>query len=223
MLKIQDINLSLLKPWEGNPRSSDGAIDAVAKSIESFGFNVPILCDQEFTIIAGHTRWEAAKRIGMKSVPVIVLGISKLQRKAFAIADNKTAELAEWDYPKLRKVLHELKHKSINMISLGYSKAELQALLTQQRQFNWKAFEEQLKARLAPRYLLLPVKVPAEKKECLKEAIKKCADEQGVDEKDFAKVAGKVLCLLLGCDNEKAIDNKSEKHYCIDKADLPNA
>ncbi|MHC4459922.1 MAG: ParB N-terminal domain-containing protein, partial [Planctomycetota bacterium] len=175
MLKVQDINLSLLKPWEDNPRSSEGAIDAVAKSVESFGFNVPILCDQEFTIIAGHTRWEAAKKIGMKSV---------------AIADNKTAELAEWDYPKLRKVLHELKHKSINMISLGYSQAELQALLTQQRQFNWKAFEEQLKARFAPRYLLLPVKVPAEKKECLKEAIKRCADEQGVDEKDFAKVAG---------------------------------
>lgn len=223
MLKIQDINLSLLKPWEDNPRSSDGAIDAVAKSIRSFGFNVPILCDQEFTIIAGHTRWEAAKKIGMKSVPVIVLGISKIQRKAFAIADNKTAELAGWDYPKLQKVLYELKRKKINMLSLGYSQVELQALLTQQRQFDWKAFEEQLKARLAPRYLLLPVKVQAGKKESLKKTIKKFAGEHGVDEKDFAKAAGEVLCLLLTCNNEKTIDNKSEKRDCIDTSDLPEA
>jgi len=223
MLKVQDIDLSLLKPWEDNPRSNDGAVDAVVKSIESFGFNAPILCDRQFTIISGHTRWKAAKKIGMKSVPVIVLGISKVQRKAFAITDNKTAELAEWDYPKLRKVLYELKHKTINMLSLGYSQAELQALLTQQRQFDWKVFEEQLKTRLASRYLLLPVKVPAETKESLKKAIKKFADEHGVDEKDFAKAAGEVLGLLLACNNEKTIDNKSEKRDCIDTADLSEA
>ena len=221
MLEVQDISLSLLKPWEDNPRINDGAVDAVVKSIESFGFNVPILCDRQFAIIAGHTRWKAAKKIGMKSVPVIVLGIDKVQRKAFAIADNKTAGLAEWDYPKLRKVLYELKHKKINMLSLGYSQAELQALLTQQRQFDWKAFEEQLKTRLASRYLLLPVKVPAETKEHLKKAIRKFADEHGVDEKDFAKAAGEVLGLLLGLKNEKITDNKSEKHHCIDTADLP--
>jgi len=223
MLKVQDINLSLLKPWEDNPRSNDGAVDAVVKSIESFGFNVPILCDRQFTIIAGHTRWKAAKKIGMKSVPVIVLGINEIQRKAFAITDNKTAELAEWDYPKLRKALCELKHKKINMLSLGCSQAELQALLTKQRQFDWKAFEEQLKTKLAPRYLLLPVKVPADTKESLKKAIKKFAGEHGVDEKDFAKAAGEVLGLLLACNNEKTIDNKSEKRDCIDTADLPES
>jgi len=94
MLEVQDVELSLLKPWEDNPRINDEAVDAVAKSIKSFGFNVPILCDQELTIIAGHTRWKAAKKIGMKSVPVIVLAITEDQRKAFAVADNKTAELA---------------------------------------------------------------------------------------------------------------------------------
>ena len=95
MLEVQDVELSLLKPWEDNPRINDEAVDAVAKSIKSFGFNVPILCDQELTIIAGHTRWKAAKKIGMKSVPVIVLAITEDQRKAFAVADNKTAELAD--------------------------------------------------------------------------------------------------------------------------------
>jgi ParB/RepB/Spo0J family partition protein len=128
MLKVQDIKLSLLKPWEDNPRINDEAVDAVVKSIESFGFNVPILCDQQFTIITGHTRWKAAKKVGMISVPAIVLEITEAQRKAFAVADNKTSELAKWDYVKLRKVLEELKRKKINLPSLGYSQAELMAL-----------------------------------------------------------------------------------------------
>ncbi|MFA5252085.1 MAG: ParB N-terminal domain-containing protein [Phycisphaerae bacterium] len=223
MLKVQNIDLSLLRPWEDNPRINDDAVDSVARSIEHFGFNVPILCNQELVIIAGHTRWKAAKKIGMKSVPVIVLEMTEDQHKAFAVADNKTAEVASWDYPKLRKVLRELKHKKINIPSLGYSKTELQALLTQQKRFDWKVFEEQLKARLTTRYLLLPVKVLAETKESLKKAIRKFADEHGINKKDFAKATGEVLGLLLDCKSEKTINNKGEKHDCIDTADIPKA
>jgi len=79
MLKVQQIEPSKLKPWEDNPRINDEAVDAVVKSIKSFGFNVPILCDQQFTIIAGHTRWKAAKKIDMKSVPVIMLELLTLE------------------------------------------------------------------------------------------------------------------------------------------------
>lgn len=198
MLKVQDIELSLLKPWEDNPRINDEAIDAVVKSIESFGFNVPILCDQQFTIIAGHTRWKAAKKIGMKSAPVIVLEITEDQRKAFAIADNKTAELAEWDYTKLQNVLKELKSKKIKLPSLGYSQAELQALLTKQREFDWNTFEERFKMNLAQAYVLLPIKVWTEVKETFNKAIKQCANEHRVKEKDFARASGEVFGLLLG-------------------------
>lgn len=198
MLKIQQMEPSKIKPWEDNPRINDEAVDAVAKSIKSFGFNVPILCDQRLTIIAGHTRWKAAEKIGMKSVPVIVLEISETQRKAFAVADNKTAEIADWDYQKLRKVLEELKNKKINLPSLGYCQAELQALLTKQKEFDWKAFEDRFKTKLTLMYVLLPVKVSVEMKEALKKAIKKFADDHGIEEKDFAKMAGQVLGLLLG-------------------------
>lgn len=198
MLNIQNIKISLLKPWEDNPRINDEAVAAVAKSIESFGFNVPILCDQQFTIIAGHTRWKAAKKIGMTSVPVIVIEITEDQRKAFAIADNKTAEIADWDYPKLRKVLAELKNIKISLPSLGFCQAELQALLSQQRQFDWKAFEERLKAKVASVYVLVPIKVAVEMKETFKRSIAQFANEHGIDEKDFAKMAGQVLGLLLG-------------------------
>jgi len=141
MLKVQQIEASKLKPWENNPRINDKAVDAVAKSIRSFGFNVPILCDQQLTIIAGDARWKAAKKIGMNSVPVIILELSDAQRDAFALADNKTGEIADWDFPKLRKLLEELKCKNIDLPSLGYYQAELQALLTKQKEFDWTAFE----------------------------------------------------------------------------------
>lgn len=198
MLKIQQMEPSKLKPWENNPRINDEAVDTVAKSIKSFGFNVPILCDQRLTIIAGHTRWKAAEKIGMKSVPVIFLEISETQRKAFVVADNKTAEIADWDYQKLRKVLEELKNKKINLPSLGYCQAELQALLTKQKEFDWKAFEDRFKTKLTLIYVLLPVKVSVEMKEALKKAIKKFANDHGIEEKDFAKMAGQVIGLLLG-------------------------
>ena len=198
MLQIRQIELSTLKPWEDNPRINDEAVDAVAESIKSFGFNVPILCDQQFTIIAGHTRWKAAKKIGIKSVPVIVLELSEAQRKAFAVADNKTGEIADWDYPRLQKVLEELKCKKINPPSLGYSQGELQALLTKQKEFDWKAFEERFKSKLTSTYVLLPVKVSVEMKETFKEAIKELANKHEIKEKDFAKAAGQVLGLLLG-------------------------
>jgi len=198
MLKVQQIEPSKLKPWEDNPRINDEAVDAVVKSIKSFGFNVPILCDQQFTIIAGHTRWKAAKKIGMTSVPVIMLELSEAQRDAFAIADNKTGEVANWDYPGLRKILERLKCKKINLPSLGYSQSELQALLTQQRKFDWEAFEQQFKTKLSSIYVLLPIKVSVNMKEIFKEAIQELANKHEIKEKDPAKAAGQVLGLLLG-------------------------
>lgn len=198
MLKVQQIETSELQPWENNPRINDEAVDAVVKSIKSFGFNVPILCDQQFTIIAGHTRWKAAKKIGMKSVPVIILELTEAQRNAFAIADNKTSEIADWDYPRLRKILERLQSKKINLPSLGYSQGELQALLTKQKKFDWKAFEQRFKAKLSSMYVFLPIKVPAEMKEIFKKAIQQLANKHEIKEKDPAKAAGQVLGLLLG-------------------------
>lgn len=198
MLKVQQIEPSKLKPWEDNPRINDKAVDAVVKSIKSFGFNVPILCDQQFIIIAGHTRWKAAKKIGMKSVPAIMLELTEVQRDAFAIADNKTSEIADWDYPGLRKILERLQSKKINLPSLGYSQGELQALLTKQKEFDWRAFEQRFKAKLGLMYVFLQIKVPVEMKEIFKKAIQELVNKHEIKEKDPAKAAGQVLGLLLG-------------------------
>lgn len=129
MLEVREINIDNLHPWKDNPRLNDHAVDAVAESIRSFGFNVPILCDQNLTIIAGHTRWKAAKKIGMEKVPVIVVEMTDTQRRAFAIADNKTAEIADWDFPKLREVLEELRSEDMDIKSLGFSDEEMKELL----------------------------------------------------------------------------------------------
>jgi ParB/RepB/Spo0J family partition protein len=102
MLQVQEIEIEKLHPWEDNPRLNDHAVDAVAESIRSFGFNVPILCDQNLLIIAGHTRWKAAQKLGLEKVPVILVEMTDAKRRAFAVADNKTAEIADWDFPKLR-------------------------------------------------------------------------------------------------------------------------
>ena len=131
MLQVQEIELIKLHPWEDNPRLNDPAVVAVAESIRSFGFNVPILCDQNLTIIASHTRWKAAKKLGMNNIPVIIVEMTDARRRAFTIADNKTAEIADWDFPKLKGVLEELKSEDVDIKSLGFSDEELLDLLNQ--------------------------------------------------------------------------------------------
>ena len=108
-LKIEYMDIEKLIPYINNPRINDNAVDIVAASIKEFGFKNPILIDRENVIIAGHTRLKAAKKLGLKEVPVIrVEDLTDKQIKAFRIADNKTAEFAEWDMELLELELEEL-------------------------------------------------------------------------------------------------------------------
>lgn len=108
-MKILEKRIDEIFPYEGNPRKTDGAVAAVAESIKRFGFKVPIVVDSNMVIIAGHTRLEAAKKIGLEKVPVIVAeDLSEDQAKAFRLADNKTAEIAVWDFEKLEEELEDL-------------------------------------------------------------------------------------------------------------------
>ena len=197
MLNVQEIEVERLKPWKGNPRLNEHAVDAVARSIRSFGFNVPILCDQNMLIVAGHARWKAAKRLGLRSVPVIQLEMTDVQRRAFALADNKTGELAGWDHGRLEKVLEELAAAKVELASLGFSEVELQALLAPPKDFDWSAFEKQMEGLRQSTYVLLPVKVLMHEKDRLSSAIRERARRHGIADKDFAIAAGKLLSLLL--------------------------
>lgn len=96
-------------PYEKNPRHNEGAITAVAKSIEKFGFKVPIVVDASNVIVNGHTRLKAAKYLGLKEVPTIIADdLTPEQIKAFRLADNKVGEIATWDEELLNAELDEL-------------------------------------------------------------------------------------------------------------------
>lgn len=108
-VKVEYRNVADLKPYKNNPRLNDGAVDAVAASIKEFGFKVPIVVDSDGVIVAGHTRLKAAKKLGLDSVPVIVADdLTPEQVKAFRLADNRVAELAQWDIGKLNIELDDI-------------------------------------------------------------------------------------------------------------------
>lgn len=97
-MNIVEITLKELKPYENNPRNNDEAVEPVANSIKEFGFKVPIVIDKDNVIIAGHTRYKAAKKLGLEKVPCIVADdLTEEQIRAFRLADNKVSEIATWD------------------------------------------------------------------------------------------------------------------------------
>lgn len=119
-MKVIDIDINLLKEYKNNPRNNDGAVDAVAESIKQFGFKVPIVIDRDNVIVAGHTRLKAARNIGLEKVPCIVADdLTPEQIKAYRLVDNKTAELAEWDFSALEIELAELE-SDFDMSAFGF-------------------------------------------------------------------------------------------------------
>lgn len=107
--------------YERNPRINDKAVDPVAKSIEQFGFKVPILLDKDNVIIAGHTRLKAAMKLGMAEVPCIMCDdLTPQQVKAFRLVDNKVSEFADWDLALLNEELKDIDLPDLNMEDFGF-------------------------------------------------------------------------------------------------------
>ena len=121
-MDILNLGLEEIKPYEKNPRNNDNAVDAVAASIREFGFKVPIIIDKDNIIVAGHTRYKAAKKLGLKTVPCIKADdLTDEQVKAFRLADNKVAEQAEWDFDLLNE---ELETITMDMEQFGFDLPE---------------------------------------------------------------------------------------------------
>jgi DNA modification methylase len=129
-MKVEMRKLSDIKPYEDNPRHNDDAVDAVAASIQQFGFRQPIVTDEQDVIIVGHTRYKAAKKLGMEFVPVhVAVGLSPEQARAYRIADNQTATIATWDEDKLPLELLALQQGGFNLELTGFSADELLRLM----------------------------------------------------------------------------------------------
>ena len=117
-MQIKEFKTDSLIAYANNPRINAGAVDAVAESIREFGFKVPIVIDKDNVIIAGHTRISAAQKLGLETVPCIVADdLAPEQVKAFRLADNKTGELAYWDFELLEKELADL---DFDMSAFGF-------------------------------------------------------------------------------------------------------
>jgi len=101
-MKIEDIRVDELKPYENNPRKNDKAVPKVMESIRKFGFKVPLVVDKDNVIVCGHTRYKASLKLKLETVPCIRADdLDEEQIRAFRIWDNKTAEYSEWDDEKL--------------------------------------------------------------------------------------------------------------------------
>lgn len=126
-MNIVNLKLSELKPYEKNPRKNDEAVKYVAESIKKFGFKVPIVVDKDNVIVAGHTRYKAAKKLGLTEVPVIIADdLNDAQIKAFRLADNKTGEFAEWDEDLLWEELQELQNMNMSMDVFGFEEFDIE-------------------------------------------------------------------------------------------------
>ena len=121
--------LSTIQPYAGNPRNNEQAVDAVARSIQEFGFRQPLVVDEHGIIIVGDTRYKAAVKLALTEVPVhVATGLSPAQAKAYRLADNKTAQLATWKEDFLIQELLDLERLEFNLDLTGFSAAELAQL-----------------------------------------------------------------------------------------------
>ena len=112
--KVHEVALNDLIPYENNLRMNDSGVDAVAESIQNYGFLVPIVADKNNVIICGHTRLKAAEKLGMETVPVITAeDLTEEQVKAFRIADNRVADMSVWDNKLLLEELEALQETDL--------------------------------------------------------------------------------------------------------------
>jgi len=119
-----------IRPYEHNPRKNDSAVDAVATSLREFGFRQPIVVDPEGVIIAGHTRYKVALKLGLAKVPVhVATDLSPEQIRAYRLADNRTGELASWDFEILPIELAALQEAGYDLGILAFDDKELAKLL----------------------------------------------------------------------------------------------
>ncbi|HIK64409.1 MAG TPA: site-specific DNA-methyltransferase, partial [Henriciella marina] len=129
--QVDLVDIDKLKPSKRNARThSAKQIEQIARSLNKFGWTNPILIDEDTTIIAGHGRWQAAKLLGMASVPVLEIEhLSDADKRLYAIADNRLAENAGWDDATLKIELGELADLEIDLTITGFSNADLDIIL----------------------------------------------------------------------------------------------
>ena len=128
---LKDVPISELIPYENNPRSNDLAVKEVAESIREFGYvKIGVIVDENKVLLAGHTTLKAMKFLGWDKVPEVtqVNGLTEAQKIAYRIADNKTAEVAKWDFEKLEEEVKKLSSMEYKLDLTGFSEEQLKKM-----------------------------------------------------------------------------------------------
>jgi DNA modification methylase len=130
-MDVVETPIDKVVPYARNPRRNDDAIATVAASLAEFGWRQPIVVDEKMVILAGHTRYEAAKRLGMTVVPVhVAKGLSAAQARAYRLMDNRSHQNAAWDDDLLKLELDDLRLDDFDLTLTGFSDEELGRLLS---------------------------------------------------------------------------------------------
>ena len=131
-VKIEYVDIDILKEWGNNPRINDEASKKLSKLIKNYGFINPIICTPDGVIRAGHTRYKAAKLNKLKKVPVIFVDFkSEKKAKGFSISDNKSYEFSKWNIPLLKDELEELDTGEFDIELTGFNEGEIENLMTE--------------------------------------------------------------------------------------------
>ncbi|QDP46461.1 MAG: hypothetical protein GOVbin3250_31 [Prokaryotic dsDNA virus sp.] len=136
------VNIDRLNPHPKNPRSNDNAIDSIANSIRRFGFTSPIIANKDGTILAGHTRFKAANKLGLQTVPVVYVDLNPTDAELLMIADNKLGEKADWNNDLLKDLLTNLDEQGEDLDVLGFDDEELDMILLDV--FGWDTGHEDI-------------------------------------------------------------------------------
>ena len=129
-MDVVDLPLERLIPYARNPRKNESAVATVAASLKEFGWRQPIVVDEEMVILAGHTRLEAARQLGLSTAPVnVARGLTPAQARAYRLMDNRAGENAEWDEALLGLELGDLHGDGFDLGLTGFDDAELNRLL----------------------------------------------------------------------------------------------
>lgn len=128
-VQIEYLDVRDITPYPFNPRDNEKAIPAVAESIKTFGFLVPVVVDADNILVAGHTRTEAAKLLGLDEVPAIrATNLTQDQINAFRLIDNKVAEQAKWDHDLLAGEIQKLSDLGLEFTNFGWTSEEIDCL-----------------------------------------------------------------------------------------------
>lgn len=129
-MKVEIVSIESIVPYANNPRNNEEAIEKVARSIDEFGWQQPIVVDENMVIIVGHTRLLAAKSLGLNEVPIHVADkLTDEQARAYRLADNRTNEYASWNMKMLGIELRDLDDIGFDIELTGFNNIELASLL----------------------------------------------------------------------------------------------